>query len=110
LPLAATDPDRAERIATSVRGRSEKAWALSHVAGGLAATDPDRAERIATSIRGKYAKASALTGIAGGGARGVVIRRLQPAKGHPGAAGLTLVLPAVWPLPCEPGMMGADAR
>ena len=55
--LAATDPDRAERIANSITDESSKASALSGVAEALAATDPDRAgwlladaERIADSI------------------------------------------------------------
>jgi hypothetical protein len=46
--LAATDPDRAERIARSVESRCS--GALADVARRLAATDPDRAERIADTI------------------------------------------------------------
>ena len=41
--LAATDPDRAERIAQSITDESRKASALADVARALAATDPDRA-------------------------------------------------------------------
>jgi truncated hemoglobin YjbI len=52
--LAATDPDRAERIAQSISqsitSEFSKGEALAHVARALAATDPDRAERIAQSI------------------------------------------------------------
>ena len=40
--LAATDPDRAERIAQSITDDSSKARALARIAGALAATDPDR--------------------------------------------------------------------
>ena len=36
----------AERIANSIRNKSEKATALSRVATALAATDPDRAARL----------------------------------------------------------------
>jgi pimeloyl-ACP methyl ester carboxylesterase len=55
--LAATDPDRALRVAQSITDESSKATALAAVAGALAATHPDRAarllsdaERIAQSI------------------------------------------------------------
>ena len=48
--LAATDPDRAERVAQSITGDYSKASALASIAGALAATDPDRAERVAQSI------------------------------------------------------------
>ena len=51
--LAATDPDRAERIANSITNLDDQTAALSSVAKALAATDPDRAERIANSIPDK---------------------------------------------------------
>ena len=50
VTVAATDPDRAERIAQSIAGAEAKAMALASVAEMVAATDPDRAERIAQSI------------------------------------------------------------
>jgi hypothetical protein len=69
--LAATDPDRAERIANSVTDESSKAEALSSIAQALAATDPRRAtqlftdaERIANSITFEDLKALALSDIA----------------------------------------------
>jgi hypothetical protein len=62
--VAATDPDRAERIANSLPDESAKARALSGVAAAVAATDPDRAQRIANSIANEYAKARALSGVA----------------------------------------------
>ena len=69
--LAATDPDRAERIAQSITREKEKALALTAVAKALAATDPDRAarliadaERSAQSITDEYGKAIALTAVA----------------------------------------------
>ena len=40
--VAATDPDRAERIAQSITYDSWKASALAAIAGALAATDPGR--------------------------------------------------------------------
>jgi hypothetical protein len=45
--LAATDPDRAERIARSIT-KNRQASALSDVAVVLAATDPDRAAQLLT--------------------------------------------------------------
>jgi TIR domain-containing protein len=72
--LAATDPDRAERIALSIADENEfwKASALAMAASALAFTDSDRAasladiaERIALSIADEYRKAEALTDIAG---------------------------------------------
>src|SRR6266496_1444414 len=62
--LAATDPDRAERIAQpAVSSRS--AAALVRVAKALAANDPDRAELIAQSIIDGRSRASALVRVAG---------------------------------------------
>jgi hypothetical protein len=43
--VAATDPDRAERIARSITDQIWKAKALSTVAAAVAATDPDHAAR-----------------------------------------------------------------
>jgi hypothetical protein len=48
--VAATDPDRAERIVAKITSENEKALALSQIAKVLAATDGDSAERIAESI------------------------------------------------------------
>ncbi len=63
--LAATHPDRAERIARSIGGDVDlEASTLSGIAKVLAATDPDRAEPIAHSIGDRYWKQSALSGIA----------------------------------------------
>ncbi len=58
--LAATDPDRAERIRKPIPSGDSKTSALNEVARALAATDPDRAERIPRSIPGKRWKARAL--------------------------------------------------
>ena len=63
--LAATDPDRAERIAHSITSDSAEARALADIAGTLAATHPDRAERIAYSITSDSDKVRALADIAG---------------------------------------------
>ena len=63
--LAATDPDRAERIARSIITDWPRSKALADIAGTLAATDPDRAERIALSITSYSDKARALADIAG---------------------------------------------
>ena len=63
-PLAASDPDRAERIAQSITTKDGKADALAAVAEALAASDPDRAERIAQSITDEFFKAMALASIA----------------------------------------------
>jgi phage gpG-like protein len=63
--VAATDPDRAERIAHSITVEYLRSSALSGVAVVVAATDPDRAERIANSITSEYYKIQALIGIAG---------------------------------------------
>ncbi len=62
--MAATDPDRAERIAQSITSKDSKASALASVAGAMAATDPDRAERLAQSVTLGFAKVSALVKIA----------------------------------------------
>jgi hypothetical protein len=65
--LAATDPDRAERLARSLSSVNEPQHrALAEVAGVLAATDPDRAERLARSIANADIKASALASVAQG--------------------------------------------
>jgi hypothetical protein len=66
---SATDPDRAERIASSITDESAKAEALHKVAHVLAAaTDPGRAERLftdaertASSITNEYVKAAVST-------------------------------------------------
>ena len=58
--LAATDPDRAERIARSITLGDKQALALASVAKARAATDSDRAERIAQSIADVSAKARVL--------------------------------------------------
>ena len=58
--LAATDPDRAERIARSITDEAWQANALCSVTGALAAIDPDRAERIARSITDEAWQANAL--------------------------------------------------
>ena len=72
--LAATDPDRAERIARSITYEYErsKAEALADIAAKLAATDPDRADRlgdeaelIIRSLSSKWSKGAALASIAG---------------------------------------------
>ena len=69
--VAATDPDRAERIANSITNEFWRAAGAGRVAAALAATDPDHAarlladaERIANSITDASSKASALRGIA----------------------------------------------
>jgi len=63
--LAATDPDRAERVANSViTDKPSHPWTLSAFAKALAATDPVRAERIANSITDESTKASALFDVA----------------------------------------------
>jgi hypothetical protein len=62
--VAATDPDRAERIATSIPDKSAKAAALSDIAVAVAKSDPDRAERIAKSIPDKSGQVLALRRIA----------------------------------------------
>ena len=62
--LAATDPERAERIAQSITDEPLKARALADIAKALAAADPDRAERIAQSITNEFLKATALVRIA----------------------------------------------
>ena len=61
---AATDPDRAERIAQSITDEHEKAVALASLARAAAATDPDRAERIAQSITEQNSKTVTLARIA----------------------------------------------
>jgi hypothetical protein len=67
IVLAATDPDRAERLAQSFSSVNEpQPSALAEVAEVLAAADPDRAERLARSITGEYARAQALAGVARG--------------------------------------------
>jgi hypothetical protein len=67
IVLAATDPDRAERLAQSLSSVNEpQPSALAEVAEVLAAADPDRAERLARSITGEYARAQALAGVARG--------------------------------------------
>ena len=71
--LAATDPGRAERLASSITDKAARVPALSAVAAALAATDPGRAtrllaaaERIASSIADydEETKARALTVVA----------------------------------------------
>src|SRR4029077_5961154 len=71
--LAASDPDRAARIAQSIvkKDKREKVKLLADVAKALAATDPDRsarlfgdAERVARSIRDEYDKAYPLSDLA----------------------------------------------
>ena len=68
VALAATDPDRAERVALSItapnKGSVAVAEALSEAAVVLAATDPDRAERVAQSITGQKLKAYVLPQVA----------------------------------------------
>jgi hypothetical protein len=44
--LAATDPDRAERMAQSITAELHKTYALICIASTVAATDPDRAARL----------------------------------------------------------------
>ena len=46
VTVAATDPDRAERIAQSITDLDEKVLTLHVVAAEMAATDPDRAARL----------------------------------------------------------------
>ena len=48
--VAATDPDRAERIAESMTNQGWRLEALKGIAIALAARDADRAERIARSL------------------------------------------------------------
>ena len=48
--LAATDPDGAEHVASSIFDHHWRATALTEVAKVLAATDPDRAERLAYAV------------------------------------------------------------
>ena len=43
--VAATDPDRAERLAQPITHEGSMAWVLIRIAKAVAATDPDRAER-----------------------------------------------------------------
>ena len=62
--LAATAPDRAERVAQSITDESSRAQALADLAMTLAATDPDRAERVAQSIIVRRTRASALAAVA----------------------------------------------
>jgi hypothetical protein len=62
--LAATDPDRAERIARSITNEYWKAKVLAEVATALAAAAPDRAEYIARSIVGESYEVSALANLA----------------------------------------------
>jgi hypothetical protein len=71
MALAATDPDRAERIALAITFTSSQVVALANIANGLAATDPDRAarlaadaERIAQSVDDKFSKAGYLAELA----------------------------------------------
>ena len=63
--LAATDPDRAERIALSITDKNRKAKALADIAGVLAPTDPDRADHIIQLITNECTKAEALASLAG---------------------------------------------
>jgi len=44
--LAATDPDRAERVAQSITNEESKAGVLGDIAGKLAAIDPGSAARL----------------------------------------------------------------
>jgi hypothetical protein len=74
VAVAATDPDRAERIVGSIKTGKKRQWntaavkaqALSGVAVAVAATDPDRAELILGSITDDHWRAEALTAIAKG--------------------------------------------
>jgi hypothetical protein len=78
--VAATDPGRAERIASSLISVA----ALIRIAEAVAATDPGRAERIATSIPGKSGQAAALSRIAEAlAATPRPRRRLPLVPGHP---------------------------
>ena len=65
--LAATDPDRAERIARSITTGYEKTSALTGVAEALAAAEPDRAAWLFRDAERNYLwpnKATALGSIA----------------------------------------------
>jgi len=64
MALAATDPDRAERIAHSITSHSARASTLGGLAKALAATYPDRAVRLAESIGYDVTQAWALCGVA----------------------------------------------
>jgi hypothetical protein len=62
--LAATDPDRAERIARSISLESQQGSALGNVVEALIPADLDRARHIARSIGDDYTRQSALGHIA----------------------------------------------
>jgi Effector Associated Constant Component 1 len=62
--LAATDPDRAERIARSITIESQQGSALGNVVEALIPDDLDRARHVARSIRDDYSRQSALSHIA----------------------------------------------
>jgi Effector Associated Constant Component 1 len=62
--LAATDPDRAERIARSITVESQQGSALGNVVEALIPADLDRARRVARSITDDDSRQSALGQIA----------------------------------------------
>ena len=62
--LAATDPDGAEHVASSIFDHHWRITALTEVAKVLAATDPDRAERLAYAVTDEVWLPQALAGIA----------------------------------------------
>jgi hypothetical protein len=63
--LAATDPDRAERMARSITADDQlRDGTLFRITERVAATDPDRAERVARGIADDELRAQAMAGIA----------------------------------------------
>ncbi|MCX4411509.1 caspase family protein [Streptomyces sp. NBC_01764] len=62
--VATFDPDRAERIASTITHMPTREDVLATVAKAVAATDPDRAEHIANDITVKYRRLRALSAVA----------------------------------------------
>lgn len=62
--IAASDPDRAERIASTVIGTKRESAVLFGITKAMAASDPDRAERLIHSISDAQFKFRALMELA----------------------------------------------